>query len=464
MKLNTLRDTRNSPFQLLMPLINYREKAHHYYQQFLKTDLGKIYIAIPWFKLQREWKTHNHKKGPTPIFNPRSKIALMFLKKYAQTSDKKLIEQINGNIHYQFFLGLHLDVGNPLKDPKIVSRIRVKIAENFELNGTQKALFEHWKSEMQALQKCTMDATCYESNIRYPTDQKLLWESVYWSYTQLKKVSKILQIKRPPLKYLALKRRYQTYSKKRRKTKKARKSITKSLLHFLDKINIILDQMARCSTLDKPLDLFINEQYIQKRTTIKKIYEQQVTLFNLKEKPKNRIVSLAKPYLRPIVRGKEKKPAEFGAKVHKIQIDGINFIEHMSYDAFHEGIRFQDGIELATRLTGEKLKYVGGDGLYANNANRKYATTLGIQTDFIRKGKPGKSEPERKAVATAIRKERSTRLEGSFGNEKTHYMLSRIKARTAKTELLWIFLGIHTANALEIGRRKYAGMYMDKVA
>lgn len=464
MKLNTPRGTRNSPFQTLLPLINYREKFHLYYQQFLKTDLGKIYIAIPWFKLQRAWKIHNPKKGPISTFNPRSKIALMFLKNYTQTSDKKLMEQINGNINYQFFLGLHLGVGNLLKDPKMISRIRVELAENFDLNGTQKKLFEHWKSEMQVLQKCTMDATCYESNIRYPTDQKLLWESAFWSYNQLKKSTKALQIKRPNLKYSTLKRRYQIYSKKRRKPRKERRAITKSLLHFLDKINIILDQIARRSIFDKPVDLFINKQYIQKRTTIKKIYEQQVALFNLEESPKNRIVSLAKPYLRPIIRGKEKKPAEFGAKVHKIQIDGINFIEHMSYDAFHEGIRFQDGIELATRLTGEKLKYVGGDGLYANNANRKYATTMGIQTDFVLKGKAGKFEFERKAVAKALRKERSTRLEGSFGNEKTHYMLSRIKARTAKTELLWIFFGIHTANALEIGRRKYAAMYMDKVA
>jgi hypothetical protein len=44
-------------------------------------------------------------------------------------------------------------------------------------------------------------------------------------------------------------------------------------------------------------------------------------------------------------------------------------------------------------------------------------------------------------------------LEGSFGKEKEHYHLKKIKARTKATETLWIFFGIHTANALEIGRR-----------
>ncbi len=56
-------------------------------------------------------------------------------------------------------------------------------------------------------------------------------------------------------------------------------------------------------------------------------------------------------------------------------------------------------------------------------------------------------------LAKAIKKERATRLEGSFGNEKNHYNLRTIKARTKKNEILWIFFGIHTANALNIGRR-----------
>jgi hypothetical protein len=42
---------------------------------------------------------------------------------------------------------------------------------------------------------------------------------------------------------------------------------------------------------------------------------------------------------------------------------------------------------------------------------------------------------------------------GSFGTEKEHYGLQRIKARTDKTEILWIFFGVHTANAVRIAKR-----------
>ena len=44
--------------------------------------------------------------------------------------------------------------------------------------------------------------------------------------------------------------------------------------------------------------------------------------------------------------------------------------------------------------------------------------------------------------------ERATRLEGSFGTQKQHYSLSRIKARNRKQEILRIFFGIHTENAI----------------
>ena len=38
-------------------------------------------------------------------------------------------------------------------------------------------------------------------------------------------------------------------------------------------------------------------------------------------------------------------------------------------------------------------------------------------------------------------------MEGSFGTQKEHYDLRRVKARTKRTEILYIF-GIHTANVV----------------
>lgn len=292
------------------------------------------------------------------------------------------------------------------------------------------------------------DATCYESEVRYPTDQKLLWESAEWNYKQMKLICKYLKVKLPRAKYLKWKERYFSYSRKRRKSVKERRVLTRSLLKLLKKLNGALAQLEDDYTFDMP------KRYHQRRSTIQKIYKQQNLMFTTGEKPKGRIVSIGKNYLRPIVRGKEIKAVEFGAKVNKIQIDGINFIEHISFDAFNEGTRFVPSIYAAQTLMQTRINIAGADAIYATNKNRKFAASNQIRTNFKRKGRASvKYEDHRKQLAYMITKERASRLEGSFGKEKEHYHLKKIKARTKKTEILWIFFGIHTANALEIGRR-----------
>ena len=56
-----------------------------------------------------------------------------------------------------------------------------------------------------------------------------------------------------------------------------------------------------------------------------------------------------------------------------------------------------------------------------------------------------------------VRKElarvRATAMEGSFGTQKEHYDLRRVKARTKLTEILYIFFGIHTANVVQLADR-----------
>ena len=44
-------------------------------------------------------------------------------------------------------------------------------------------------------------------------------------------------------------------------------------------------------------------------------------------------------------------------------------------------------------------------------------------------------------------------MEGSFGTQKEHYDLKKVKARTKKTEILYIFFGIHTANVVQLADR-----------
>ena len=83
--------------------------------------------------------------------------------------------------------------------------------------------------------------------------------------------------------------------------------------------------------------------YRKRLSIIRKILVQEKEMFEGR-KVSDRIVSIDRHYVRPIVRGKETKSVEFGATVNNIQIDGISFIEHLSFKAFNEGIRLKDVI------------------------------------------------------------------------------------------------------------------------
>lgn len=79
-----------------------------------------------------------------------------------------------------------------------------------------------------------------------------------------------------------------------------------------------LGLIAKISGISQAKINHLNSKEQARLELIKKVYTQQFALFYKGIKPKNRIVSLDKSYLRPIVRGKEIKQVEFGAKANKI--------------------------------------------------------------------------------------------------------------------------------------------------
>ena len=162
---------------------------------------------------------------------------------------------------------------------------------------------------------------------------------------------------------------------------------------------------------------------------------------------------MSKPYVRPIVRGKEVKGVEFGAKCNNIMVDGISFIEKLSFNAFNEGTRLQHCVKMHRRLFGVDAKKIGGDTSYAGTDNRDFCKENGIQTSFVKRGRPSQEKKETDFVRQVLARVRATAMEGSFGTQKEHYAMRRIKARKKETEILYIFFGIHTANAVRLAER-----------
>ena len=110
-----------------------------YRETFEQSELGRIKRLLPLHELATSCglmgESLRPKRGRRSYFTPEGKVALMFLK--------------------------------------------MKIQE------LQEQLAKAWKPWMKDLDTMYTDATCYESEMRYPTDQKLLWEGIEKAYAMI---------------------------------------------------------------------------------------------------------------------------------------------------------------------------------------------------------------------------------------------------------------------------------------
>ena len=417
---------------------------------FFKNSLfGQIHDSLPWEELAALLPKDNTGPGAPKWFDAKGMFALMFLKAYLNVSDRQLIERFNTDYSLQMFCGKLLAEDRQIRDTTIMTRVRKYIEEHCEWERIQEVLLDCWKRDVDNSHVLLMDATCYESYIRFPTDVKLLWESCHWVFEkQLYRLCRVFKIKRPRSKYVEQKRKQLAYSRRRKKSYRETKARRRSLVLLLGKglkqLQEILD-MHRAECM-RPEDF----SYLK---TVKKVLAQQTFLLDHQPKElKDRIVSLHKPYVRPIKRGKENKPVEFGMKVHMLQVDGLSFLDIMSFNNFNETTRLKPSVLKHKRIFG-RVSQLGADRIYASNANRRYCTESAIFTCFPKKGPKKHPKPEQ-ILAGEISRQRATVMEGVFGTHKDYYGLRKIRVKGEKREKLMVLFAAMAANAVKIAKRR----------
>lgn len=426
----------------LFPQDSYYSPKFHY---FKTTELGRMHDSINWEGLVSLLPPKKTLRGAPEWLPSKGLFGLMFLKHYTGLSDAKLIDRFNTDWAFQIFCGVLLNENESIKDNAFVSRVRAYLGRHVSLQQMQQQLLHKWKPLMENTHVMLADATVYESYIRYPTDVKLLWECCQWLWERtLPKVCKRYRLKIPRSKFEDQKKKYLTYSKLKRKSRRKTLSRKRALLQLTRKgINAL--QILLNNTAGAGLSL---GEYAR-LGTIRQVYQQQQQAYSAPQtKIKNRILSLSKPYVRPIVRGKENRNVEFGMKVHMTQVGGVNMIEHVSFDNFNECKRLKLSI-LKSKIQFGSCTHIAADRIYPTNENRRYCTSHKITTNFDKKG-PKKEDKATKQIKGVLNKARASYMEGSFGNEKNHYQLRKIKARSQATELIWMFFGVYTANAVRI--------------
>jgi hypothetical protein len=98
------------------------------------------------------------KLGRRSFFTPEGKVAPMFLKMYTGLSCPKLLEQLNGHIHYQIFCDVIIDPTRPLTNYKLLDGIMLDLAGKLKIQQLQGILADKWRPYMENLDTMYTDA------------------------------------------------------------------------------------------------------------------------------------------------------------------------------------------------------------------------------------------------------------------------------------------------------------------
>lgn len=283
-----------------------------------------------------------------------------------------------------------------------------------------------------------VDATVADQMIAYPTDLGLIVRSRQESERIIDELCKSIGVNEKPRTYRRLARKqYLNVAKKKNKTRhEVRKAIGQQLRYLrrnLKSINGLLDRGQ-----GDGFPLAARDQKIY--WVIQNIYDQQEKMYkDHTHSVENRIVNIYQPYVRPIVRGKDKANVEFGAKLGVSIQNWYARINTLSWEAYNEGTDLKKQVEDYRRLNGYYPKVVITDKIYGNRENQQWLKELDIRYSGKPLGRPS-AKSQTASQRRKFRKEQGKRneVEGKFGQGKNGYNLSKVRARVARTSESWI--------------------------
>jgi hypothetical protein len=445
----------------------------------------KIGQCIPWDELAEFYYQGLSAETGRPAKDARMVIGAVIIKHKLCLSDVETVLQIQENPYMQYFVGLPGYQMEAPFAPSLFVEIRKRMGQSV-FEGFHQAIIEahdgekeKTKSEPEKNQeklqtkaqeesgyttptaseddeviqkevpthqgKLILDATVVEQAIRYPTDLSLLNEAREFSEQIIDKLYPETPLEKKPRTYREKARQaFLAIVKQRRPgRKKLRRGIKQQLQYLRRNLGHIEQLLAYWPEgTELPLPHWLLYRY----WVIQHLYEQQWEMYQTKTRRcDDRIVSISQPYVRPIVRGKQNKPVEFGAKL-SVSLDGDGFarVDHLRWDAFHEGLDLKSQVEAYNERTGHYPEKVLADPLYGTRENRRYLKQKGVHFAGKPLGRPKTVTEENREEMKQLKAQRRTDylqripIEGKFGQGKNGYRLNYIRAKRADTSLAWI--------------------------
>ena len=391
--------------------------------------LGEI---VPWERLNQLHVKYFKPQRKGKDF--RLMMGLMIGGMVKQLSDREKLNYFYDSPYFQYFCGMETFVTPTKKKivhPSLISKWRKRLGPQYYAEFESEVTKVLIKLKVIKTTELMLDATVFESNITYPNDVKLMNTVREWCCKQILELKNTIDPQRHIRTYRrTAKKLFLIFQKKKRKSKKLIQKSKKQMAQYLDRnikqMQSLIEECRYKGMLKYSLMESLNLDGLQKHLdTGKQIYAQQMEMIEQKVNTiKDRIVSFHEPHIRPIVRGKEKAVAEFGAKFHLAHVDGFAFTDKLDFKAFSEKKELHDSLKKHEERFGKPPKKTLIDDGYSSRENREILTKKNIEHSLKHIGKPPR-DPKQKSLKRKLRKKRSE-VEGLIGHLKDHWTLRKI--------------------------------------
>ncbi len=409
----------------------------------------RIADLIPWQDLEDEYRKAFSDIG-RPGKDAQLVIGLLLLKHMTGLSDRELVAEVLENPYMQAFCGFRSMATGDVLDASTLAKIRGKLGLSFFRYMEEKTYEVLIERRIIRKKGMLLDATVFPEAIKYPNDVGLLNNVREWLVRSIHKLGKALGVKRPRTYKRKARQEYLKFAKKKAKTKKTIARAKKAMLQYVRRN---LRQMWELIETAKRRRKKVYQAVTKRLRVAGEIYRQQREMYARKtHRISDRIVSLHRPYVRPIKTGKQARDTESGAKGALMHVDGFLFLDQLKHEAFNESEFAVAQIAAYKERFGELPPYMAADRKYGTRENREETGQLGIRTSFIPLGRTSKEIQKTDPWFKAKQKERN-RIEGSFGNGKEHYGLDRVKYAGESGTEMWVRAGLLAMNLKTALRR-----------
>lgn len=409
--------------------------------------LYKIAQAIDWDSLSDKLAQFYCPDNGRPTKPSRVKVGLSILKHLYQISDEEAVNTLKCNLYAQYLCSISIEEARDFLDPTTLVKFRKKIGLAGVKIIEQEVFLALKRAKLFKGRKLICDTTVVPSNIAYPTDVSLLEKVRRKAIRYLEQAKQFGSRSYRSYKRVA-QRVFIQYQKFRHHTTKSRRRVQKKLLQFARRnINQLKEAVQEVSSLvgtglDKAKEQFLKESKNFLETASSILTQQKDVYQGLAVK--ERIVSIEKPHIRPMVRGKYPVEVEFGPKVLLNLKNDFLFLEDLKFNNISDAQLLEKSIRGYQRQFGHLPTQLSTDRGFWSSENYLLAQGYGISKIAIEN--KGKSRYlEDKPFRERLRRLRC-KIESKISLAKRKFGLDRIRYNIPEGEEMWIRLSLVSMN------------------